>query len=144
MLTHLGHPLSGIPSQYLENTNSFPHSSMSRRQSKRARFRFGGSYHDRIPLEEDYEVVQARTTSLTSRQTAVDSEREILPSTWTLGDSWAPEESFEYSLDPDHGWYDEALYANVEDVIGDIYVFKAKKKRSQASVHSSLRRICCF
>lgn len=118
--------------------------SMSRRQSKRARFQYGGSYHDRIPLEEDYEVVQARTASLTSRQTAVDSERDTLPSTWTIGASWAPEENFEYSLDADGGWYDEALYANIEDIMGDIYIFKPKKRRSQASVCTSLLSIYCF
>lgn len=111
---------------------------MSNRPNKRSRSQYGGSYHDRIPLEEDFEVVQARTASLTSRHTAVDSERASLRSAWTVGASWAPEESYEYSLDPDSGWYDEALYADVEDIMGDIFIFKAKKKQSQASVRVSL------
>lgn len=111
---------------------------MAERPAKRSRFRYGGSYHDRIPIEEDFEVVHARTASLTSRNTAVDTERDTLPSAWTVGSTWAPEESFEYSLDPDDGWYDEALYANVEDVMEDVLIPKAKKKRSHASVCFSI------
>lgn len=107
---------------------------MAERPSKRSRFRYGGSYHDRIPIEEDFEIVHARTASLTSRNAAVDTERDALRSSWTVGSSWAPEESFEYSLDPNDGWYDEALYANVEDVMENILIPKAKKKRSHASV----------
>lgn len=108
---------------------------MSERSSRRRNARIGGTYRDRIPLEEDFEVVQARTASRTTfSRTAVDLGSFSVPSPWTVGSSWAPEENDDFSLDPDGEWYDEALEADVGDVMESIVFFKAKKKRSQASV----------
>lgn len=106
--------------------------------SQRRKSQFGGSYHDRIPLEDDYEVVQARTASLTSRNGPINSQVSSLPLPWTIGSSWAPEESFEFSLDPSDEWFDETLDANVEDVMDHIIIPKAKNKRSEASVSSGV------
>ncbi|KJA25187.1 hypothetical protein HYPSUDRAFT_135353 [Hypholoma sublateritium FD-334 SS-4] len=107
---------------------------MSAPRSRRNREQVGGSYHDRIPLEHDFKTVQARTASVTSRGTAVDLDISSLPSPWTVGSSWAPEESYEFSLDPDDGWYDEAIEANIEDVMEEYVVPKVKKRRTHVSV----------
>lgn len=106
--------------------------------SRRRTTQFGGSYHDRIPLEDDYEVVQARTASLTSRNGTINTPVSSLPAQWTIGSDWAPEESYEFSLDPDDEWFDEALDANVEDIMEEITIPKAKNKRSEASVSSGI------
>lgn len=105
--------------------------------SQRRTSQFGGSYHDRIPLEDDYEVVQARTASLTSRNGAINSQVSSLPLPWTIGTNWAPEENFEFSLDPNDDWFDETLDANVEDIMDHIIIPKTKNKRSDASVSLS-------
>lgn len=109
---------------------------MSATRSIRNRERVGGSYHDRIPLEDDFETVQARTASLTSRGAAVDLDVSSLPSPWTVGSSWAPEESYEFSLDPDDGWYDEAIEANIGDVMENVISPKLKKRRTHVSVRT--------
>lgn len=109
---------------------------MSERVSKRNRAHFGGTYHDRIPIEDDYETVQAHTASRTAstHTAALDLGNFAVPSPWTIGTSWAPEERDDFCLDPNDEWYDEAVEADVGDVMDDIVAPKAKKKRSQASV----------
>lgn len=109
---------------------------MSKRASRRGHAHFGGTYHDRIPLEEDYETVQAETASRTAfnHTAAVDLGSFPVPSPWTMGSSWAPEERDDFSLDPNDEWYDEAVEADIGDVMEHIAIPKGKKKRSQASV----------
>lgn len=92
----------------------------------------GGSYHDRIPLDDDFEVVKARTVSSGPNNIPIETTGSIFPSTWTFGNNWAPDDDLEYSLDPDDGWYDEVLEADVGDVMEEVP--KKKKKRSEASV----------
>ena len=122
---------------------------MSARGPKRKRQPIGGPhYDDRIPLEDDFEVVHARTVSLTSRKTAIDSEISMVSSPWTVGSSWAPEDNLEFSLDPDAGWYDEAVEANIEDLIEHWKLPKAqpKKRKTHVSVCESPLHIIfsCF
>lgn len=100
---------------------------------KRARNDYGGSYRDRLPLEEDFETVNVRTGSCAGpNKHPKDSGRSYVRSAWTVGTSWAPEESYEYALDADDGWFDEVLEGDVMDEI--IVVPKQKKQRSLASV----------
>lgn len=111
---------------------------MSGHSAKRSRVDVGGSYRDQIPLEEDFEVVNARTASLSGpNNLPMAMERSSLSSTWTIGDSWAPEENHDFSLDPDDGWYDEAVKANVCDVMEELVAPKKRNKRSEASVRLS-------
>lgn len=107
---------------------------MSAARSTRKQVQFGGHYHDRIPLEDDFEVVQVRTAALTLRNNAYNTETTCLPLQWTIGSSWAPDESAEYSLNPDDEWFDEVLEANVEDIMHQVVTPKAKRKCSQISV----------
>ena len=98
----------------------------------------GSHYDDRVPLEDDFEAVSASTITLTSRNAAISSEISFLPSPWTVGSSWGPEDNFEYSLDPDAGWYDEAVEANIEDIIEQVANPKPKKRKTHVSVRESL------
>ncbi len=108
---------------------------MFQRGSKRRRDNFGGTYHDRIPIEDDYETVQAQTASRTAfnHTAAVDLDSFSVPSPWTIGSSWAPEERDDFCLDPDNEWYDETVEAEIGDVMKEMETPKVKK-RSQASV----------
>ena len=96
----------------------------------------GHVYHDRIPIENDFEVVQARTASCSGpNNLLVETERFSFAPSWNIGASWAPEDNLEFSLDPDDGWYDEVLEAEVADTMKETIVpGKKKKKRSQISV----------
>lgn len=109
---------------------------MSQRTYKRNRADFGSVYHDRIPIEDDYETVQAHTASRTAfnHTAALDLGDYFVPSPWTVGTSWAPEERDDFCLDPDNEWYDEAVEAEIGDVMEKMVAVKAKKQRSQASV----------
>lgn len=108
---------------------------MSERTSKRNTVHFGSAYRDRIPLEEDFEAVQACTASRTAfNHTATDLGSFTVRSPWTIGSVWAPEESNEFSLDPNDDRYDEALEADVAAVMENTAIPKSRKKRSQVSV----------
>lgn len=91
----------------------------------------GGFYHDRIPLEDDFEVFNVCTVSSGPNHIPIETSKSFLPSTWTYGSSWAPDDDLEYALDPDDEWYDEVLEA---DVMDEVIMPKTKKKRSEASV----------
>lgn len=108
---------------------------MSQKPSKRTRAQFGGTYRDRIPLEEDFEVVKARTASLSGPNSLpMQTEYSSIGASWSIGTEWAIDDSHEYSLDPHNGWYDEALEVDIGDLIEELAGTKAKKTRSQASV----------
>lgn len=110
---------------------------MSKRAYKRTQANTGAVYHDRIPMEDDYETVQAHTASRTAfnHTAALDLGDYSVPSPWTVGTSWAPEERDDFCLDPNEEWYDETVEAEIGDVMEKMEAPKAKlKKRSQASV----------
>ncbi|KJA13018.1 hypothetical protein HYPSUDRAFT_209892 [Hypholoma sublateritium FD-334 SS-4] len=74
-------------------------------------------YHDRIPLEDDFEVIHARTTHLTSRKEPIESSRSPLKgqTTWTLGNVWAPEDDEELALDETDERYNEEIMVDIFD-----------------------------
>lgn len=96
--------------------------------------------HQRIPLDDDYEVVQVRTSSLRWGADIVDSPRDELRgfTTWEVGSSWAPEDDHEFNLDVDSEKYDRELERELGDVLDRMHAkdqkSAGKKKRSEASV----------
>ncbi len=97
----------------------------------------GRIYHDLIPLEDDFEVVEARTISCSGPNgLAVETEQASYAASWNFGSSWAPEDNLDFALDPDGEWYDEALEADIADTMVDTLTSKGKKriKRNQISV----------
>lgn len=111
------------------------HPLMSERKSKRVKSQFGGTYRDRIPLDDDFDIVKARTEAVSGpTYLPAQAGRSVWSSSWTIGESWAPEESFEFSLDPDHAQYDAVVDADLADVMEELVAPKKKGKRSQASV----------
>ena len=109
------------------------------RPPKRQRLNTSGAYHDRLPLEDDFEVVHARETRLTAnRRIPVETQRSPLKgrTSWVVGDSWAPEDSTEYGLDQGGEWYDVQLETHVmEDSAPPLPPKKqTKPKQSRVSV----------
>lgn len=94
--------------------------------------------HTRVPLDDDYELVQSRTSALRWTSTkAVDSPRDELrgKTTWSVGDSWYPADDPEFALDDNSDWYEEELEKDVGDVLERIDLQeKTKKDRSESSV----------
>ena len=117
---------------------------MSKRASKRAKSQAGTFYHDRVPLEDDFDIIKARTGSLSgSNYLPVDAGKSMWSSSWTLGDEWGPEENNEFALDPDGEQYDAEVEADLVDVMEKLAAPKKKKKRSQVSVRCiSLWSVC--
>ncbi len=86
-------------------------------------------------LRDNFDVIEARTTSLRGpNKTASNTNQYVVDLPWTLGTSWAPEESHEYTLDPDNEWYDEVLEADVGDVMANVLLPTKQRVRSQTSV----------
>lgn len=106
------------------------------RRSKRQRSQYGGSHRELVPLENDFETINFRTGSCAGPNGhPKESGRSYVASVWTVGNSWAPEESYDYSLDANDGWFDEVLEADVADVMEAAVAPKQKiKTRSQVSV----------
>lgn len=104
------------------------------------------SQFERISLQDDYEVLQARTSSLGSRGQIFETPKSPMKgrTAWTVGESWAPEDDTELSLDADDGWFDEEMDADVGEVMDRPIVEeqpRSRKKRSQASVSRQLIHI---
>lgn len=112
---------------------------MTSRALKRRRTEGTKAYHDRIELPDDFEVVHSRETLVRQRTgLPVDTPRSPQKgrTTWTSGDSWAPEENLEFALDPDGEWYDEQVEAPVAEAIK--VRPKLKTKKSKVSVSPSV------
>ena len=105
-------------------------------RSKCAKRNDGRVYHERIPLEEDYEIVSIRSGSCAGPNGhPKDSASTYILSAWTIGTSWAPEDDYKYSLDADDGWFDEAVEADVGDIMEGIAAApKKKRQQKEASV----------
>lgn len=105
--------------------------------AKRQRSSLGGSYHDRVPLDSDLEVVHSREAHLTAqRGYAVETPRSPQRgrTTWAIGDTWAPIDDREIGLDPNGEWHDEefardGIGAPPEPNDSPVPLRKAKKTR---------------
>lgn len=112
---------------------------VDRRPAKRTRHTLNVQ-HDRIPIEDDFEVLHSRTSSLHGpRHLPFDSARSPLRgrTTWTIGQTWAPEDDPEFSLDSDDELYEMEMEADVGEVMDIPPVDEkdgAKVKKSQVSV----------
>lgn len=94
---------------------------------------------DRIDLDGDFEVVQARTSSVTERGHIVDSAKSPLKgrTTWAIGESWAPDDDTDFDLDPDSVGYDEEVEIGLQRALPPESSQEEpvkKKQRTQASV----------
>ncbi len=74
-------------------------------------------YFDRIPLEDDLEVIHARSSHLSSRNEPIDLSRSPLKgvTTWKVGNSWAPDDDEELALDETDELYNEEVGADIFD-----------------------------
>ncbi|KJA15106.1 hypothetical protein HYPSUDRAFT_208167 [Hypholoma sublateritium FD-334 SS-4] len=70
----------------------------------------------RVPLEDNFEVIHARTTHLTSRKEPIESSRSPLKGqmTRTLGNVWAPEDNEELALDKTDERYNEEIMVGLQ------------------------------
>lgn len=129
--------------------------SMEPRPSKRQRAR-DTSYHDAIPMPDDFELVQAREgrlrrvgNNLWMAPLARTTHHET-PS-WANATSWAPTDDNEFALDPGGGdWYNEVVEADVmADFVPDVPQ-KKRYLRSKVSVSYaygsmiSFSITCCY
>jgi hypothetical protein len=58
---------------------------------------------------------------------------------WVVGDSWAPEENFEFALDPDGKWYNEQVEVPITETIeAPSYPAKPKPKKKRRKFPVSL------
>lgn len=106
------------------------------RAAKRQRASFGGSYHDRAVDEEDYEVVYSWESHLNSRRKHVETPRSPQKgrTAWVEGETWMPEDSPEFGLDPAGDWCDEEFGKDVMEPPRPVEKPVEKKKRSRVSV----------
>ena len=105
------------------------------RPSKRARF--GGAFHDPVPLPDDYSILHAREgrlrrvgngvlPALTERTTHHEHD-----TAWSSARSWIPFDDPEFALDPNGDSYDEVLN---RDVMEEPQQASKKRVRTVVSV----------
>jgi hypothetical protein len=115
------------------------HPSMASHRSKHQKTT---AYHDRVDLPDDFEVVHSWETHLNPRgRLLVDTPCSPQKgwTTWVVGDSWAPEENFEFALDLDSEWYDKQVEAPITETIeAPSYPAKPKPKKKRSKVLVSL------
>lgn len=109
------------------------------RAAKRQRASLGGSYHDRVVEDEDFEVVHSRESHLSSRRQNVETPRSPQKgrTAWVVGEVWTPEDDPELGLDP-ADWCDEEFEKEVMEPPRPVEKLVAPKKRSRVSVCPAL------
>lgn len=95
----------------------------------------------RVDVEDDYEVVHTRTSSINGRGYVADSAKSPLKgrTTWTAGDSWAPEDDCDFDLDTNSDEYEEEVEKGLQKALPPESPQEEpskKKQRTQASVSS--------
>lgn len=123
-------------------TRPTPHfcaSFMSERGNKSSNRHATNIQRHRVDLEDDFEVIQARTSSLTGRGRITEGPKSPLKgrTTWTVGESWAPDDDSEFDLDSDSEGYDEEVEIGLERALPPESREEEpskKKAKTQASV----------
>lgn len=108
------------------------------RPSKRARF--GGVFHDTVPLPQDYSIIHAREGRLKRVGNSVltaTTERTVhheSDTTWATTKSWVPFDDPEFALDPNGDAYEEMLRRDVMEESDQGLPASKKRTRSLVSV----------
>jgi len=97
------------------------------------------SYHDCIPLANDFEVVhaqQAREVHVGNLSRVVGGPRSPQRgrTSWTLGTSWVPEDNPNIALDPNGDWFNEEVEAPATADHPSHTLHPIKKIKSKVSV----------
>lgn len=104
-------------------------------------------YYDRIPLEDDFEVIHARSSHLTRRNEPIDSSRSPMKgrTTWTYGNKWAPDDDADLALDDTGDRFNEEILADVFDsrptLLDSGRPARKRRVRSGVSVSSILQLV---
>lgn len=121
----------------MSNTRKF-NKRVEQRARKRLRSSVGGSYHDRVVDDDDYEIVHSRESHLSSRGLLIETPRSPQRglTAWVVGEDWAPADDPEVGLDPEGDWFDEECEKDVTDPPRPV---PKRKKKSRTSVsHTSM------
>ena len=100
-------------------------------------------YRDRIPLDDDYEIIHSRSSHLTSRNIPVDSARSPMKgrTSWTVGNRWAPDDDEELALDETDAQYNAQISADVFDSVATSVDERPKRKRKRVRSRISVRAV---
>lgn len=110
------------------------------RAKKRQRASAGGSYHDRVLDNDDFEIVHSRESRLGARGQRIETPRSPQKgrTAWVVGESWAPEDDPELGLDPGGSWFDEEVEKEVTDEARPLKPPRPKKSRVSVSTNLCL------
>lgn len=91
------------------------------------------TYHDRLVLPDDFEVIHSRQSGLTSRGRVIETPRSPQRghTAWLLGDTWAPEDNTEVGLEPGWEWCDDVFEGPVTEIMSPLPMKSAKAKRKR-------------
>ena len=98
-----------------------------------------GIYHDRLTLDNNFEVIHTHGTHLTSaRKIPIETQHSPLKgcTSWMVGNSWELEDSTEFGLDLGDGWCNEQLDASVIKASILLSLLKKRKQKSRVAVCS--------
>ena len=98
------------------------------------------SYHDRAPIEEDFDTVRYREERLGSQRQILTTGREYLRNddSWTTSESWLPEDSTAFGLEEESAWFDDDEDGVCIDIQPPLPAPSGQKKRSIISVSDML------
>lgn len=128
------------------NTRSFNLAATSRKRRRAAQT----SHHDRAPIEEDFGPVRWREETVSSRKHVLTtSGREYLrnDNSWSVGESWLPEDNAAFGLEEESVWFDDDEEGVCIDLQPPLPAPSGKKKRSIVSVsylfHHFSKQVSC-
>jgi hypothetical protein len=121
------------PSTDTEKMNTAPfNASRNADGSRPSKRRRTGVYHDRLPLNDDLDVINSRATQFNISRRLISET----PRTAQMGEMMWVADDNEFGLDPGSEWYEEAMEGDVMEDRGPPEVKKKKKARSRLSVSS--------
>ena len=107
---------------------------MNERPRKRARPSQPASYQDAISLDDEFGIIYTQEYGNTALPQPMQLAAEPATDSWETLTSWLPPDDPTFALDPDSGWYDEALDSHIMEDVGGEASPKKKKPRSLVSV----------
>ncbi|PPQ81057.1 hypothetical protein CVT25_014571 [Psilocybe cyanescens] len=97
-----------------------------------------GAYHDPVPVFNDFDIIHHSEGSIcniggSAQPTRIHLSPERIAGAWEQVTFWSPPDDKNFALEPDEGWYNETLEAEVMEDLQPPPTAKPKKKKSMVA-----------
>ncbi|PPQ82319.1 LOW QUALITY PROTEIN: hypothetical protein CVT25_008447 [Psilocybe cyanescens] len=111
----------------------------SQKRQQVGSLRKAGTYHNPVPVFNDFNIIchsegSIRNIGGSAQPTCIHLSPEHVAGAWEQVAFWSPPDDKNFALEPDEGWYNETLEAEVMEDLQPLPTAKPKKKKSVVAV----------